>query len=71
LYPFPNIITQIKARRMRWVGHVACVGEERKVQGFRRKETTWKTNAQMGGWEQNGTLGDWLGECIVDPVSSG
>jgi hypothetical protein len=57
LYPFPNIITQIKARRMRWVGHVACMGEERKVQGFRRKarrkETTWKTKAQMGGWEQN------------------
>jgi hypothetical protein len=27
----PNIIRQIKSRRMRWVGHVACMGEERKV----------------------------------------
>jgi hypothetical protein len=48
LYSSPNIIRQIKSRRMRWVGHVACMGEEC-VQGFngkvRRKETTWKTKA--------------------------
>jgi hypothetical protein len=31
LQSFPNIIRQIKSRRMRWVGHVACMGEERKV----------------------------------------
>jgi hypothetical protein len=31
LYPFPNIIRQIKSRRMRWAGHVARMGEERKV----------------------------------------
>jgi hypothetical protein len=31
LYLAPNIIRQIKSRRMRWVGHVACMGEERKV----------------------------------------
>jgi hypothetical protein len=30
LYLSPNIIKQIKSRRMRWVGHVACMGEERK-----------------------------------------
>jgi hypothetical protein len=28
LYSSPNIIRQIKSRRMRWVGHVACMGEE-------------------------------------------
>jgi hypothetical protein len=43
----PNIIRQIKSRRMRWAGQVARVGEERKVQGFdgkaRRKETAPKT----------------------------
>jgi hypothetical protein len=49
LYSSPNIIRQIKSRRlMWWVGHVACMGEEC-VQGFdgkaRRKETTWKTTA--------------------------
>jgi hypothetical protein len=47
-YSFPNIIRQIKSRRMRWAGHVACMGEEC-IQGFyekaRRKETTWKTKA--------------------------
>jgi hypothetical protein len=31
LYSSPNIIRQIKSRRMRWVGHVACMGEERNV----------------------------------------
>jgi hypothetical protein len=48
LYSSRNIIRQIKSRRMRWVGHVARMGEEC-VQGFyekaRRKETTWKTEA--------------------------
>jgi hypothetical protein len=29
LYSSPNIIRVIKSRRMRWVGHVAHMGEER------------------------------------------
>jgi hypothetical protein len=31
LYSHPNIIRQIKLRRMRWPGHVARMGKERKV----------------------------------------
>jgi hypothetical protein len=31
LYSFPDIIRQIKSRRMRWAGYVARMGEERKV----------------------------------------
>jgi hypothetical protein len=31
LYSLPNIIRQIKSRRMWWAGHVACMGEGRKV----------------------------------------
>jgi hypothetical protein len=31
LYSSPNIIRNIKSRRMRWAGHVARVGEERDV----------------------------------------
>jgi hypothetical protein len=31
LYSSPNIIRQIKSRIIRWVGHVTCIREERKV----------------------------------------
>jgi hypothetical protein len=31
LYSSPDIIRQIKSRRMRWTGHVACMGEGRNV----------------------------------------
>jgi hypothetical protein len=30
----PNIVRVIKSRRMRWVGHVARMGEGRGVTGF-------------------------------------
>jgi hypothetical protein len=33
LYSSPDIIRQIKSRRMRWVGHVAHMGEGRNVYG--------------------------------------
>jgi hypothetical protein len=48
LYSSPNIIMQIKSRRMKWAEHVARMGEV-SVQGFggkaRRKEITWNTKA--------------------------
>jgi hypothetical protein len=31
VYSSPDIIRQVKSRRMRWAGHVARMGEERKV----------------------------------------
>jgi hypothetical protein len=31
MYTSPDIIRQIKSRRMRWVGHVARMGKERNV----------------------------------------
>jgi hypothetical protein len=31
LYSSPDIIRQVKSSQMRWTGHVACMGEERKV----------------------------------------
>ena len=31
LYSSPNIVRVIKWRRMRWAGHVACMGERRGV----------------------------------------
>ena len=33
LYCSPNIVRVIKSRRMRWAGHVACLGERRGVYG--------------------------------------
>ena len=53
LYSSPNIIPVIKSRRMRWAGHVACMGERRGAYGalvgkIWWKETTWKTQLYMG-----------------------
>jgi len=31
LYSSPNIVQVIKSRRMKWAGHVACMGEERRA----------------------------------------
>jgi hypothetical protein len=31
LYSSPDIIRQSKSRRMRWAGHVECMGEKRKL----------------------------------------
>jgi hypothetical protein len=47
VYSSPNIIRHFKSRRMRWAGHVARMGEERKGFGgnARRTETTRKTKA--------------------------
>jgi hypothetical protein len=39
LYSLPFIIRMIKSRRIRWVGHVARIGEKGKA---RRKETARK-----------------------------
>ena len=32
LYFSPNIVCVIKSRRMRWAGHVARMGEDRRIQ---------------------------------------
>ena len=34
MYCSPNIVRVIKSRRMRWAGHVACMGEERGLYRF-------------------------------------
>ena len=34
LYCSPNIVRVIKSERMRWAGHVALRGGERRAQGF-------------------------------------
>jgi hypothetical protein len=33
-YSSPNLVRVMKSRRMRWAGHVACIGERRGVYSF-------------------------------------
>ena len=51
LYSSPNIVRVIKSRRMRWVGHVARMGEERGC---------------IGSWWGNQREGDHWGDLGVD-----
>jgi hypothetical protein len=66
LYSSPDTIRQIKSRRMRWAGHVACMGEGRNVyrvlvgkpEGKRPLEKPrhrCENGIKMDLW------GDWLG----------
>jgi hypothetical protein len=76
LYLSPNIIRQIKSRKMRWVGKVAHMEEEREVYKVlvgkpEARRPLWKPDAPMGGWDQNGSWGDWLGGCGVGSPGSG
>jgi hypothetical protein len=62
LYFSPNIIRQIKSRRMRWAGHVTCMEEERKVYriSFAKPEVKRPLERPRHRWE-NGIRID-LGE---------
>jgi len=52
LYSSLKIVRVTKSRRMKWAGHVACIGE-RNIQGFGGetlgKETNGETQALMKG----------------------
>jgi hypothetical protein len=70
LYSSPDIIRQVKSRRMRWARHVACMGQERKVykvlvgkpEGKRplgRPRRRWEDGIRMDLREI--VLGVWIG----------
>ena len=72
LYFSPNIVWVIKSRRMRWAGHVACMGEERgvyrvllgKPEGRRllgRPRRRWVDNIRMDLQEVGCGYMDWIG----------
>jgi hypothetical protein len=71
LYSSPNIIQVIKSRRLRWAGHVARMGERRRVywalvgkpegrrplgRPRRRREDNIKMDLREVGWEG----ADWI-----------
>jgi hypothetical protein len=71
LYSPPSIIRVIKARRMRWAGHVACMGELRgannilvwKPEGRRplgRPRCRWEDNIKMNLREIGFGDVDWI-----------
>jgi hypothetical protein len=71
LYSSPDIIRQVKSRRMRWAGHIARMGEERKVykvlvgnpEGKRplgRPRCRWEDGIRMD-LREIGLGGAWLG----------
>jgi hypothetical protein len=76
LYSSPDIISQVEVKANEVGGACGTHGRgEKSVQGFggkaQRKETIWKTEAYVGGWDQNGSSGDWLGGCGLDLSGSG
>ena len=71
-YSSPNIVRVIKSRRMRWVGHVERMGEERgvyrvlvgKTEGKRplgRPRRRWVDNIRMDLQEVGCGYVDWIG----------
>ena len=70
LYSSPNIVRVIKSRRMRWAGHVACMGEVRgvyrvllgKPEGSRPLgRSRWMDNIRMDLQEVGCGYMDWIG----------
>ena len=59
LYFSPNIFRMIKSRRMRWVGHVARMGERRGVYRFLMGKSEGKRplGRPRHAWEDNIMLG--------------
>jgi len=74
LYSLPNIVQVVKSRRMRWAGHVVCMGEGRGVhmvlvgkperkRPLGRPRRRWEDNNKMDLQEVGGVVGtgwSWL-----------
>jgi hypothetical protein len=72
LYSSPDIIRQMKSRRMRWAGHVARMGEGRNLyrvlvgkpeakRPLGRPRHRWEDGIKMDLWEFGWGGGVWSG----------
>jgi hypothetical protein len=70
LYSSPDIIRQIKSRRMRWAGHVARMGEGRNLYKVLVEKTKGKSPLERQGVD--GRMGSkWTFGRLVGGVRSG
>jgi hypothetical protein len=71
LYTLPNNVRMVKSRRMRWAGHVARMGEDRRVyrvlvgkpegkNPFGRPRRRWENNIKMDLQKVGRVRGDWM-----------
>jgi hypothetical protein len=71
LYSLPNTVRVVKSRRMRWAGHVACMGEGRGVNRILvgkpevkrpvgRPRRRWEDNIRMDLQDVGGACGDFM-----------
>jgi hypothetical protein len=71
----PDIIRQIKPRRMRWAGHVACMGEGRNMYRVLVGKPEGKSHLEDKGVDgrmgSKWILGRLVGGCGVDSPGSG
>jgi hypothetical protein len=68
LYSSPNIIRQIKSRKMRWTVHVSRMGETRKLYRFLWERDHSEDRRVNGGMGSEWTLGKVAGGCRMDSV---
>ena len=71
LYSLPNIVRVVKSRRMKWVGHVALMGQGRGMhrvlvgkpetkRPLGRPRHRWEDNIKMDLKEVGRGCGDWM-----------
>jgi hypothetical protein len=69
LYSSPDIIREVKSRRMRWAGHVARTGEERKVYkvlvGKPKERDHWEDQGVSGKMGTDWILGRLAWGCVA------
>ena len=76
LHSSPNIVREIKSRRMRWAGHMARMGEKRGVLGkpegkrpLGRPRRRWEDNIR--GIFRKWDVGVWIGSSWLRIVTVG